>query len=413
MSENKIIKLKATVSYEGSSQTAIVDLLPRPDIEIFANDSQLNSKDETTERFVRITTEPSMPYITIANNSSEDIKVRLKIDYTKESGGNIVRKWLNYYPAEENDTVQTQTIKPHENWNVDFGDDIRGGKVTVEYITGVDEWNEDNIETFVFYLRGLNPSQDEVVAYIEEQGYDNQYWFLIRLIRHESGTGNDDVFRHFNQGTDFTIDALDGLPNLGLPRGFGIGQIDNFGRLVSGYSMLTTSQREELGLIDVERGETILDDENRTIDWQGYIVASDNQVWNWKENLDTVIEFLNIKKQTINNKYNQWVNIANTWNRAHPLDLVEQYEDQVEGSITFSSIESYIDDISETINDYFNDSEDYDTTKSFIDACLIRYYNGGYYHRLRVNENQKPYWEIDRDSEQSGFYVQHICNQDE
>lgn len=52
-------------------------------------------------------------------------------------------------------------------------------------------------------------------------------------------------------------------------------------------------------------------------------------------------------------------------------------------------------------------------TKSFIDACLIRYYNGGYYHRLRSSSNQKPYWQIDRDSEQSGFYVEHICSQDE
>ncbi len=123
--------------------------------------------------------------------------------------------------------------------------------------------------------------------------------------------------------------------------------------------------------------------------------------------------FLDIKKQELINYYNSWVNTANNWNNTHPNNLVEQHEDQEEGDITFSGIESYLDGISETVNDYFNDSEDSDETKSFIDACLIRYYNGGLYHRLRQIGNQKPYWEIDRESIQAGFYVEHICSQDE
>ena len=385
----------------------------RPPVELFANDVQLNGRDEGTERFIPITSEPAMPVIAVANNQDEQIRGRLKIEYTKNYNGQVVRKWLNYYPEEENGEVQTQTINAHDTWNIDFGDHIRGGIATFEYVSGDAEWNDENIQIFVFYLRGQNPNRDDVISYIEDNDYDNQYWFLIRLIRHESATGNSNEFRQFNPGTNYTVNSLRGLPNFGPPRGYGLGQIDNFGRLVNGYSQLTNQQREQLGLSDVERGETIVDDQGRTIDWQGYIVASDNQVWNWKENVDTVITFLDIKKQTIINKYNGWVNTANNWNNAHPNDLVDQHDDQVEGDITFSSVESYIDGIPTTVNEYFNESEDSETTKSFIDACLIRYYNGGYYHRLRRNGNQKPYWQIDRDSEQSGFYVEDICSQDE
>ena len=385
----------------------------RPPVEVFANDVQLNSRDEATDRFVPISTEPAMPVITISNNMDEEIRGRLKIEYTKNYNGQTVRKWLDYYPEEENDEVQTQTIDAHNSWNVDFGDDIRGGTAIFEYVTGENEWNDDNIQTFTFYLRGRNPNRDEVISYIEDEGYDDQYWFLIRLIRHESATGSSNEFRQYNPGTNYTTTSVRGLPNFGPPRGYGLGQIDNFGRLVTGYSALTEAQREEHDLVGVERGETIVDDEGRTIDWQGYIVASDNQVWNWKENIDTVITFLDIKKQTIINKYTSWVNTANNWNTNHPEDLVEQHADQVEGDITFSSIESFIDDIPNNVNEYFDDVEDSDTTKSFIDACLIRYYNGGYYHRLRRNGNQKPYWDIDRESTQSGFYVEHICSQDE
>lgn len=390
-----------------------LNIIQRPDLEFFANDVQLNSKDENSERFVPITSDPQMPVISVSNNSDEEIRIRLKLEYTKNSNGQVARKWLDYYPAEENDIAQTQTILPNENWIVDFGDDIRGGTAVFEYVTGEQEWETDNIENFTFYIRGTNPTRDEVVDYIEEENYNDEYWFLLRLIRHESATGSSDEFRQFNIGTSYTTTNLRGLPNFGPPRGYGLGQIDNLGRLIEGYSALNQAQRTLHNLTNVEQGDTIVDNQGRTIDWQGYIVASDNQVWNWKENIDTVLTFLNLKKQTIINKYNSWVTTANNWNTAHPNNLVEQHVDQIEGDVTFSSIESFIDGIPNSINNYFDDVEDSDTTKSFLDACLIRYYNGGYYHRLRVNNNQKPYWEIDRESTQSGFYVEHICSLDE
>lgn len=377
----------------------------RPPVEFFANDVQLNGTDEATERFIPITSEPAMPIITVANNQDEQIRGRLKIEYTKNYDGQVVRKWLDHYPTEENEEMQTQTINPHNSWNVDFGGHIRGGIATFEYVIGENEWNKENIETFIFYLRGINPTRDEVVSYIDQQGYDDHYWFLLRLIRHESATGNANIFRNFNIGTNYTTDGVAGLPNWGGPRGFGLGQIDNFGRL-------STSERSDLNLSGLEDGETIVDGD-RTIDWQGYIVASNNQVWNWQENIETIIEFLEKKKQAIINFYNSWINTVNTWNAAHPNNLIEQSEDQIEGEITFRSIESFIDDVPETVNNYFDDAENSEGIKSFIDACLIRYYNGGLYHRLRRIGNQKPYWEINRESVQSGFYVEHICSQDE
>jgi len=133
----KNIRLKATVSYKGAeSKSATIELTERPDVEIFANDVQLNSRDEDTERFVPITSEPVMPVITIANNQDEQIRGRLKIEYTKNYDGQVVRKWLNYYPEEENNEIQTQTINAQYTWNIDFGDHIRGGIATFEYVNG-------------------------------------------------------------------------------------------------------------------------------------------------------------------------------------------------------------------------------------------------------------------------------------
>lgn len=397
--------LELTACYKQSKQVATVSIMARPDVEVFANDVQLNDRDEATERFVLISAGPAMPVITVANNSVENIRVRLKIEYTKNSNGNTIRKWLNYYPPEQNDEVQTQTITTNTNWSFDFGDDIRGGTATVEYVIGEDEWNDENVQTFVFYLRGTNPSRDEVVTYIEEQGYDDQYWFLMRLIRHESGTGTNNEFRHFNQGTNYTTDdnSTIGLPNWGYPRGYGLGQIDNFGRL-------SITERAILNLNSLEEGETIVDDD-RTIDRNGWIVASNDEVWNWKENINAAIYILDSKKTDVINYYNSSFNFINNWNANNLNNLVEPHEDSTVGDITFQHAGTSIEDFG-NINQNFDLVDTGENIHSFIDATLIKYYNSGYYYRLNRGA-QPPSWYIDNLNGDNFDYVNRICNEED
>lgn len=387
----------------------------RPPVELFANDVQLNGRDEATERFIPITSEPAMPIITVANNQDDQIRGRLKIEYTKNYDGQVVRKWLNYYPEEENDEVQTRTINAHDTWNVDFGNHIRGGIATFEYVNGDAEWNDENIQTFVFYLRGQNPNRDDVISYIQEEGYDDQYWFLTKLIRHESATGNSDEFRQFNIGTDYTIANIEGLPNFGAPRGYGLGQIDNYGRL-------SLRERNELNLIELENGETILDNQGRTIDWRGYIVASDNQVWNWKENIGAIIALLDNKTTELRGHIRRLRNHVNDWNNNNQEDLVEAPDEVEESTITFSWVNSEIDNFEE-FNDIF-ENQPTDTIKSFYDAILIKYYNGigtvnaHHYMYYDIERNQKPEILIERSAtfmfngaQTTRYYVQSLCEE--
>lgn len=387
----------------------------RPSVEFFANDVQLNARDQDTERFIPITSEPSMPVITVANNQDEQIRARLKIEYTKNYNGQIIRKWLDYYPSEENNEVQTQTIDAHSNWNIDFGDDIRGGTGIIQYVTGEEQWIEENIETFTFYLRGNNPNRDEVLEYIEDSNFNDQYWFLMKLIRHESGTGSNAEFRHFNIGNNYTTTGSNGLPNLGAPRGFGLGQIDNFGRL-------SIIERNTLNLNNLEVGETITDNQGRAIDRNGYIVASDNQVWNWKDNIQAIISLLDDKSTELRGHIRRLRNHVNNWNNEHPNDLVIIPNDQQEGNITFSWVSSDIENFDDYNNIFTNDSTV--NIKSFYDAILIKYYNGigtvdaHHYMYYNIPANQKPNILIQRsatftfnEQQTTRYYVQYLCEE--
>lgn len=52
----------------------------------------------------------------------------------------------------------------------------------------------DNIKIVV------NPEKDEVMKYIADEGYKDDYWFFVLLTKHESGTHNQNEYRQFNPG---------------------------------------------------------------------------------------------------------------------------------------------------------------------------------------------------------------------
>ena len=238
---------------------------------------------------------------------------------------------------------------------------------------------------------------------------------LTKLIRHESATGSSNEFRQFNIGTDYTITSVRGLPNFGAPRGYGLGQIDNFGRL-------SQRERNELNLDELENGETIVDTQNRTIDWRGYIVASDNEVWNWKDNIGAIINLLDNKTTELRGHIRRLRNHVNNWNTNNLENLVVIPEDVDESTITFSWVNSDIDNFEEFNNIFENESTD--IIKSFYDAILIKYYNGigtvnaHHYMYYNVERNQKPEILIERsatfmfnEAQTTRYYVESLCEE--
>lgn len=263
------------------------------ELEFFVNDEKIDE-----DFYALITSEPEMPKIEVKNCSNEIVNGRFKIEYEKPYNGGIARKLVDYFPeSEEDNELNTVTIGASTGeWEVDFGEKIRGGRITFEYTTCQEESSsiteEDLTESFVFYIRGENPEKDEVMQYIADEGYKDDYWFLIRLLRHESGTGDRDEFRQFNPGNNYGSDWTDfvGCPNFGPPRGWGISQIDNI-------DQINRNERNELNLSNLDEGQTIDED--------GYVVASDEAMWNWKENIDFGIIVLNNKRNIINNYLNR------------------------------------------------------------------------------------------------------------
>ncbi len=160
--------------------------------EVKSNDAKI-----TEGTYVNISAVPDMPKIEVKNTSSSDMAFRLRIEY-----GRDIRTDDDYFPEKD-----WKTIKAGDTWDVDFGDKIRGGRATLQYKVGDKEYS------FIFYIRGTNPTEQDVKTYLTQQGYD--IWFLTRLIRQESS------YFQFNEGTNYGPDWTDvqGCPNWGSPHG--------------------------------------------------------------------------------------------------------------------------------------------------------------------------------------------------
>jgi len=392
------------------------------ELEFFVNDEKIDE-----DFYALITSAPEMPKIEVKNCSNEIVNGRFKIEYEKPYNGGIARKLVDYFPeSEEDNELNTVTIEASTGeWEVDFGEKIRGGRITFEYTTCQEESSsiteEDLTESFVFYIRGENPEKDEVMQYIADEGYKDDYWFFVLLTKHESGTHDQNEYRQFNPGNNYGPDWTDfvGCPNFGPPRGWGLYQLDNYGT----YFISNLDQTIRDGINTLQEGEVFVDNEerhftmtqtNRNGDSTTRVVCSNQAMWDWKKNIDEAKELLDNKKETVINAYRNWVGAVNEWNRENEDDNVEIIDDQEEGNITFDNVSSDLENVPQEVNDYFNlENTDPDDTKSFIDATLLRYFNGGYYHRLRRSGNDKPYWVLDRESAQSGFYVEHVCSEND
>jgi hypothetical protein len=205
-----------------------------------------------------------------------------------------------------------------------------------------------------------------------------------------------------------------------------LGQIDNLGEIDSTqFATLGITQQQ---VNDIQPGgskeyRTIVDNQGRTIDYELDIVASDDVVWNWKKNIDKMIEFYESKISEIVPRINTIRNQINAWNNAHPNDLVVFPVNQIEGNITYGAIRSDIDGF-DTYNDIFPTTPVGTATyKSFFDAMLIKYYNGVgteglHYLYLSSSPGTKPVLSIKNFStriengvQKVNYYVRDVSNQ--
>ena len=457
----------------------------------------LNRRNESTQRFLMINlnqnADPVMPTVRIKNNSNVSIKLRVKVEhenyvssvfrndafvtvgasagafgpaipYDLNNNGVIQtneyiylnRRFIAYFPNQANaqdieDTIYTVVIPPQQFWDVNFDDRIRGGEATIEFIPepeNVNFWSEGNHHHFKFHIRGKNPTYQQVLNYLNSQNYLNRFWFLIRKIRQETGSynnfngldssNNEYEFRHFDRRTsnasyNLRKNSRTGLPVFGPPRGFGLGQIDNFGTATAAQVPNPPPVGDTISVI--------IGGVATTVDHYRKKVASDQEVWNWKRNIDASIRVLEMKIQELDTSYANNTNLnltalynqINNWNIANPTNRVVSPGNQVEPPaseitnpqgerITFSFVETEITGL-EDYNAIFNgatSSNQYE--KSFLDACLMKSYNGygtgtqRNYLYSTIGEGGKPQLNLLRSAVVGGqdyYYVREVCRRND
>lgn len=436
----------------------------------------LNKKDENSERFLLINldenSDPEMPAVRIFNNSNVSLKLRVKIQYEKyvnsssndrggfgppvpfDSDGDGVndtniylnRRFLDYFPNAENSDndevgVLTVNIAAQSYWDIDYDERIRGGEVKIEFVEGSETWGQGEVSNFTFYIRGENPTYQQILTYLDEENYyPDRFWFLVRKIRQESlsfgslyvtnetGDGkmlqdhdSDYEFRQFNplEDNNYTTrkNTYRGLPNFGAPRGFGLGQIDNIGTATVAQVPVPPPVGETIEVEITENGTQV----NRTIDFARYKVATDQEVWHWKKNIDRGVWFLANEKMIITK--NKIINIRSAvmnWNNQHPTDLVTVPSPVQYSTIAYAWVDSQIE-VLQNYNNLFDEgippnftNPDNLEIKSFFDAMLLKSYNGntgGFFMDLGTPlPNGKPVIQINETNNINPYYVRKLSN---
>jgi len=320
---------------------------------------EANGKALAKGEYAFISNQPMMPNITVTvkSNKYKKIKAKLIVSYITTGLGSANRSYIDYFPS------QSQGVEfnlPNANkWNIDFGETFCGGKAVINFF---DESN-NQIGQFIFHIRGKNPTRATVYDYITQHSYDSEYWFFRRIAIHESNSENDTGYLHqFGVGTTYGTNlnghGLPGLPIIGYPQGFGIMQIDNF--LLNGVETL----------------------------------ASKDEVWNWQRNIDRGYFVLNLKKGQTIIDINKEKSEIKTIFESNP-NSVSLAADVVAGDFTFIHAPTNISGFSSINNPYFMRGRTITgTQKSFIDAHIIKRYNGGQYYNSKKEDGdpRKGLW---------------------
>ena len=361
--------------YDPAITTSLIKYDEEGEIFMNMNLTVYSQKEEINEGdFIFISSKPEMPkiyvrpdiWLRIAKTDSitkeipyfnwkSKIAIRAKIQYKKYNKyGELIRNDSITVPSTDWDSIKVNDI-----WHLDFKNKFCGGTVTVECM-----FNESLISK-TFYIRGINPSKEEILAYLKEKGYNE--WYLPKMIMHES------KMNQFNSGTDFKPDGFVGCPNWGYPNGYGLMQLDNFGENKDGTK----------------------------------IYATIHELWNWKSNIDRGVKFLREDKAK--------------WARDKMEGYMEEYNEdkhKIEGPIKYYIAEGpnaglEVIELREGNNTEYEIFSIYPTERerNMTDAIIIRYYNGGLYCEYKpknIDEGRSP-WVI-KPINGNGFnYVERIC----
>lgn len=246
-------------------------------------------------------------------------------------------------------------FKPYDkggrrNFEFEFNK-IRGGDVTIT------AYNDDKMSNvvgqFKFKIKGENPSNQQINNYLRLKGYDQQFWFFKGLIMQESTN------RQFNGS---------GMPLWGGPDGWGLTQRDQQ------YQELTDGDLDYL--------------------------------WDWKKNIDVGINTINEKINYAIDLLNKQLNTeAKTAFNADPLNF-EKASDVTYGNITLGHVKTTLPRLDQ-FNVYFDDNTG--SKKSFLDATVIRLFNGGQFYTLQKVKNNKYKWVINDTNNKDRNYVKDVC----
>jgi hypothetical protein len=332
------------------------------------------SKQIKREEFVLITPTPSMPKIKVkpvANDTAsgkEVVELRLEVAYQRDGketqskgGGEIpnVRNDYNSYPA-----GSWKSVALNREWEVDFGSHFRGGTALLlsRY--------RGRVDTFRFYIRGKNPNKADIKRYMEDQ-YANQYWFIKKITHTESS------YLQFEKGEKYSAKKLagdknaSGEPLYGIPKGFGLKQLDNWGTKAS--PKFATEQHLWHWKANVEGGLEVIKEKKAAVDKAKK--TNDGMIGNWD-------------KDNSNNKVSDSMYIEKgTGAGATVLTITE-------GDITFAVTPT-------------------GSQKNVYDAGWIKSFNSGganpYYKVVQKDKKIKPSRVVNRTNAAGKNYVDEVC----
>jgi hypothetical protein len=336
----------------------------------------LNGKERIKQGGVALITDaPAMPNIKVkpvVNETISDKKVelRLKIAYQRDGketdsngGGKIpnVRDDASFYPA---NGWRSQPV--NEEWGVDFGNHIRGGTAYL-----LCRYN-GKTDTTRFYIRGTNPKEADIKSYINQQGYMSRYWFLVKMTRIESS------MRQFGQGKSYSFTKLTGTSNAsgeplyGKPRGFGLKQLDNWGKDNPQY-------------------------------------ATEQHLWSWKANIDGGVEVIKEKEADVKKAKAKNDKTIREWNDNYPTKKVSDslYIEKGTGAGTTVLTITEGNTTTFAVNPI-------GTQKDVYDARWIKSFNSGkaaLYYQVVGGSDAKPRRVVNRTNNVNKNYVDDVCRQ--
>jgi hypothetical protein len=308
------------------------------------NGSKLSGRDSV----LLISAEPAMPDIRarVSSPAGGTYKMKLVVSYFRPCTAASSRspRQTTSFPA-----TGWQEVAEGEEWKVAFGTDeethnptIRGG---IAYL--VAESQSGARDTIRFFIKGTNPTVAQVNTFLSQNPYE-ELWFFKKIIFHESDipiapASEAKQFNSYNRGkedlSENNWEAFSRMPNFGHPCGWGLGQMDN----------------------PQPPAQTL---------------------WDWKANIAAAYKLLNVgKREDVTTNLNKALNIVDSWK--DPSYPVITQPDSVEGGITYTHAQS--PSIEHEINSHFN-GQPGSNSRSFIDACWIKLYNG------LGSERQHYYW---------------------